>query len=70
LFSCIYEVFYGKGKENHELGTGFFIHERIISAVKKVEFVSDRMSLIIVRGCWCGIIVVSVHAPLKIKLMI
>jgi hypothetical protein len=59
-----YTFFYGKGNENHELGTGFFVHKRIISAVKRVEFVSDRMSNIILRGCWCHIIVLYIKKNL------
>jgi hypothetical protein len=43
------------------------VHKRIISAVRRVEFVSDRMSYIILRGRWCHIIVLNVHAPTEDK---
>jgi hypothetical protein len=42
--------FYGKRNESHELGTGFFVHKIIISAVKRAELVSDWISYIIIRG--------------------
>jgi hypothetical protein len=38
-----------------------------MSAVKRVEFVSDRMSYTILRGRWCDIIVLNVHAPTEDK---
>jgi hypothetical protein len=43
------------------------MHKRIISAVNRVEFVSDRMSYIILSSRWCHIIVLNVHAPTEDK---
>ena len=49
------------------MGTGFIVDHRIVSAVKRVEFVSDRMSYIVLRGRWCNIIVLNMHAPSEDK---
>jgi hypothetical protein len=63
-----YIFLYGKGNANHELGIGFFLHTEIILAVKRVEFVSDKMSCIILRGHWCNTIVLNLHAPTEDKI--
>jgi hypothetical protein len=44
------------------------VYERIISVVKRVEFISDKMSYKILRGRWCDIIVLNVHAPTEEKI--
>jgi len=45
-FNYLYVI----GNENHELKTAFFVHHRIVSAVTRVEFVSNRVSHIVLRG--------------------
>jgi hypothetical protein len=57
-----YRFLYGRGNENHELAAGFFVHKKIILAVKRVQFVTDRMAYIILRGPWCDIALL-VHVP-------
>jgi hypothetical protein len=47
-----YNFFYNNGNKNHQFGTGVFIHHRVISAFKRAEFVIDRISCIVLRGCW------------------
>jgi exonuclease III len=57
--------FHGNGNANHHLASGICLHKGIISAVESVEFISDRMLYIILRGCWYDIFVLNVHAPME-----
>lgn len=43
-----------------------YAHREIISVTEKVEFVSDKMFYIILRG-WCDIIVLNVQATVEDK---
>ena len=41
----------------------FFVNHRSVLAVKTVDFVSGRVSYLVLRGCWCNSIVLNVNAP-------
>jgi hypothetical protein len=58
---------YGKRNQNRQLGTRYLVRHKIISAVKRVDFVSDRMSYIELRGGWCSIIFLNAHSPTEEK---
>ena len=40
----------------------FFVHHRKVSAAKRVDFLSGRTPYINLRGRWCNIFVLNVHA--------
>ena len=56
-----------KRKRKSSIGNRIFVHHRIVSAVERVEFVSDRISCIVLRGRWCNIIVLNVQKPSEEK---
>jgi hypothetical protein len=62
-----YTFLYGNENANHHLGTGFFVHKRTASLVKRVEFVCDGTSYVILRSRWCDIIDLNVQAPTEDK---
>jgi hypothetical protein len=62
-----YIFFCGEENGYHQLGTGFVVHKKIVSAVRRVEFISDRMSYIILRGHWCNVIVLNGHVACEGK---
>jgi hypothetical protein len=44
-----------------------FLHHRILPAVKRLEFVCDRVSCIVLRGRWSNFFL-NVHAPREKKI--
>jgi hypothetical protein len=54
-----YAFFYRNENENKRI---------ILSAIKRVEFVCDKMSYIILKNRWCFVIVLNVHAPTEDKM--
>ena len=49
------------------MGTRYFVHHRIVSAVTRVEIVSDRISYIVLRDHLCNIIVLNVYSSSEEK---
>jgi hypothetical protein len=43
------------------------VHHRTVSSVKTAESASDTRSYIVLRGSWCNIIVLNVHATSEEK---
>jgi hypothetical protein len=62
-----YDFFPWKRKRKSSMGKGFFVHHRIVSAVRREEFVSDRMSYRVWRGRWCNFIVLNVQVTSEEK---
>ena len=60
------QFFLWQRKRKSSIGNKIFAHHRIVSAVTRVEFVSDRV-LYIVSGRRCNIIVLNVHASSEEK---
>ena len=44
-----------KRKRNSSIGNMIFLHHRILTAVRRGEIFSDRMSRIVLRSHWCNI---------------
>jgi hypothetical protein len=57
-----------RGMRTMNLVQGFSVHKKIMSAVKRVEFVNDRMPYVTPGGCWLHIVVLNVHAPKEEKI--
>lgn len=60
----LYFFLWKKETKNHRFGTGYFWTRQ--NSIR-VEFISDRMSSIVLRGRCCDITVPNAHAPTEEK---
>jgi hypothetical protein len=51
------------------LEKGYFVPQRIVSVVERVEFVCSKLSYVDLTDRWCNVIVMDVHAPIEKKMM-
>ena len=61
-----FSLFY-KAAERPEYGTGFLVGRRFLSAMREVQFVSDRISYIILKGKLHDFVIVNIHGPTEDK---
>ncbi|PSN40818.1 hypothetical protein C0J52_15311 [Blattella germanica] len=57
-----FTLYYG-GATKPEFGTGFLVRRNILSAIRDIKFVSDRISYIILKGKRHDFIIVNVYDP-------
>jgi hypothetical protein len=58
-----YNFFLWERERKLSNGKRIFVQHRILSAVKRVEFVSDKVLYIVLTGRWLNIIVLNESAP-------
>jgi hypothetical protein len=63
-----YNFFMEKEKKIINWKRDFFVHHKIVSPVKRVEFVSDSITYIVMRCRWSNIIALKVPAPSEEKI--
>jgi hypothetical protein len=45
----------------------FFIHKGLGLEIQRMEFVEDRISFTILKGCWCNNVILNILVPVRNK---